>query len=62
MTLATAHPVYSCLLRERKHLLLLTKYHLITVYQLFNDQLLMVMNIHAVNCSLGLMFTAGSCG
>ncbi|BBI91374.1 endonuclease/exonuclease/phosphatase family protein [Serratia symbiotica] len=54
MTLAAAHPVYCCPLREREPLLRLAKSALITVYPLFNDQLLMVVNIHAVNFSLGV--------
>ncbi|MFI8417527.1 endonuclease/exonuclease/phosphatase family protein [Serratia sp. NPDC078593] len=54
MTLAAAHPVYCCPLREREPLLRLAKSALITVYPLYNDQLLMVVNIHAVNFSLGV--------
>lgn len=54
MTLAAAYPVYCCPLREREPLLRLAKSALITVYPLFNDQLLMVVNIHAVNFSLGV--------
>ncbi|CAI2485836.1 Uncharacterized protein conserved in bacteria [Serratia ficaria] len=54
MTLAAAHPVYCCPLREREPLLRLAKSALITVYPLFNGQLLMVVNIHAVNFSLGV--------
>jgi endonuclease/exonuclease/phosphatase (EEP) superfamily protein YafD len=54
MTLAAAHPVYCCPLREREPLLRLAKSALITVYPLHNGQLLMVVNIHAVNFSLGV--------
>jgi len=54
MTLAAAHPIYCCPLREREPLLRLAKSALITVYPLFNGQLLMVVNIHAVNFSLGV--------
>ncbi|WP_404413093.1 endonuclease/exonuclease/phosphatase family protein [Serratia aquatilis] len=54
MTLAAAHPVYCCPLREREPLLRLSKSALITVYPLYSDQLLMVVNIHAVNFSLGV--------
>jgi endonuclease/exonuclease/phosphatase (EEP) superfamily protein YafD len=54
MTLAAAHPVYCCPLREREPLLRLAKSALITVYPLLDGQLLMVVNIHAVNFSLGV--------
>ncbi|QHA86479.1 endonuclease/exonuclease/phosphatase family protein [Serratia rhizosphaerae] len=54
MTLAAAHPVYCCPLREKEPLLRLAKSALITVYPLFNNELLMVVNIHAVNFSLGV--------
>ncbi|MGL6019061.1 MAG: endonuclease/exonuclease/phosphatase family protein [Gibbsiella quercinecans] len=54
MTLAAAQPVYCCPLREREPFLRLAKSALITVYPLFNGQLLMVVNIHAVNFSLGV--------
>lgn len=54
MTLAAAHPVYCCPLREREPLLRLSKSALITVYPLYNGELLMVVNIHAVNFSLGV--------
>lgn len=54
MTLAAAYPVYCCPLREREPLLRLAKSALITVYPLFNGQQLMVVNIHAVNFSLGV--------
>lgn len=54
MTLAAAHPVYCCPLREREPLLRLAKSALITVYPLLNGQLLMIVNIHAVNFSIGV--------
>lgn len=54
MTLSAAHPVYCCPLREREPLLRLAKSALITVYPLLDGRLLMVVNIHAVNFSLGI--------
>lgn len=54
MTLAAAHPVYCCPLREREPLLRLSKSALVTVYPLLDGRLLMVVNIHAVNFSLGV--------
>lgn len=54
MTLAAAHPVYCCPLREREPLLRLSKSALITVYPLHDGRLLMVINIHAVNFSFGV--------
>ncbi|WP_114195714.1 endonuclease/exonuclease/phosphatase family protein [Edaphovirga cremea] len=54
MTLAAAHPVYCCPLREREPLLRLSKSALITVYPLLDGRLLMVVNIHAVNFSIGV--------
>lgn len=54
MTLAAAQPVYCCPLREREPLLRLSKSALITVYPLKEEQKLMVVNIHAVNFSLGI--------
>ena len=54
MTLASAHPVYCCPLREREPLLRLAKSALITAYPLPNKQMLMVVNIHAVNFSIGI--------
>lgn len=54
MTLAAAHPVYCCPLREREPILRLSKSALITVYPLPDGRLLMVINIHAVNFSLGI--------
>ncbi|CAO97687.1 endonuclease/exonuclease/phosphatase family protein [Erwinia tasmaniensis] len=54
MTLASAHAVYCCPLREREPLLRLSKSALVTAYPLPNEQVLMVVNIHAVNFSLGI--------
>ncbi|UDG80231.1 endonuclease/exonuclease/phosphatase family protein [Candidatus Steffania adelgidicola] len=54
MTLSAAHPVYCYPLREREPLLRLAKSALVTVYPICNNQLLMVVNIHAVNFSLGI--------
>lgn len=54
MTLSTAHPVYCCPLREREPILRLAKSALVTVYPLPDGQLLMVINIHAVNFSFGV--------
>lgn len=54
MTLASAQPVYCCPLREREPLLRFAKSALVTVYPLLNGERLMVVNIHAVNFSLGV--------
>ncbi|VDR29626.1 Uncharacterized protein conserved in bacteria [Raoultella terrigena] len=54
MTLASTHPVYCCPLREREPILRLAKSALVTVYPLPDMRLLMVVNIHAVNFSLGV--------
>lgn len=54
MTLASAHPVYCYPLREREPLLRLAKSALVTAYPLPDSQMLMVVNIHAVNFSLGI--------
>jgi endonuclease/exonuclease/phosphatase (EEP) superfamily protein YafD len=54
MTLSAAHPVYCCPLREREPILRLSKSALVTVYPLPDGRLLMVINIHAVNFSLGV--------
>lgn len=54
MTLSAAHPVYCCPLQEREPLLRLAKSALVTVYPIHNGQLLMIVNIHAVNFSLGI--------
>ena len=48
MTLASAHPIYCCPLREREPILRLAKSALVTVYPLPDSRLLMVVNIHAV--------------
>ncbi|AEW44403.1 hypothetical protein SCc_233 [Serratia symbiotica str. 'Cinara cedri'] len=54
MTLSVVYPVYCYPFIEREPLLRLAKSALITVYPLLNGQLLMVVNIHAVNFSLGI--------
>ncbi|WP_082800150.1 endonuclease/exonuclease/phosphatase family protein [Candidatus Doolittlea endobia] len=54
MTLSAVHPVYCCPLRKREPLLRLAKSALVTVYPIYNGQLLMVVNVHAVNFSLGI--------
>lgn len=54
MTLATAHPIYCCPLREKEPLLRLAKSALITVYPLPNGEHLMVANVHAINFSFGV--------
>lgn len=54
MTLAAAHPVYCCPLREREPILRLAKSALVTVYPLPDSRMLMVVNVHAVNFSLGV--------
>ncbi len=54
MTLASSHPVYCCPLREREPILRLSKSALVTVYPLPDGRLLMVVNIHAVNFSIGV--------
>lgn len=54
MTLASAHPIYCCPLREREPILRLAKSALVTVYPLPDSRLLMVVNIHAVNFSIGV--------
>ena len=59
MTLSAAHPVYCCPLREREPILRLAKSALVTVYPLPDTRLLMVVNIHAVNFSLGPVIMAG---
>jgi len=54
MTLASANPLYCCPLREREPLLRLAKSALVTTYPLPGGQMLMVVNIHAVNFSIGI--------
>ncbi|WP_367680628.1 endonuclease/exonuclease/phosphatase family protein [Candidatus Fukatsuia anoeciicola] len=54
MTLATAYPVYCYPLRKQEPLLRLSKSALINIYPIYNKRLLMVVNIHAVNFSLGI--------
>ena len=48
------YTIYCCPLREREPILRLPKSALVTVYPLPNARLLMVVNIHAVNFSLGV--------
>ncbi|MCW2488694.1 endonuclease/exonuclease/phosphatase family protein [Candidatus Symbiopectobacterium sp. NZEC127] len=54
MTLSAAQPLYCCPLREKEPLLRLSKSALITVYALQSTQQLMVINIHAINFSIGV--------
>jgi endonuclease/exonuclease/phosphatase (EEP) superfamily protein YafD len=54
MTLSSAHPVHCCPLREREPILRLAKSALVTVYPLPDMRNLMVVNVHAVNFSLGV--------
>jgi len=54
MTLAKSAPIFCCPLREREPLLRLAKSALITVYPMPNGQMLMAVNMHAVNFSLGI--------
>ncbi|CAJ0992736.1 endonuclease/exonuclease/phosphatase family protein [Pantoea sp. Nvir] len=54
MTLASAYPVYCYPLREREPLLRLAKSALVTAYTLPTGAMLMVVNIHAINFSLGI--------
>lgn len=54
MTLSATEPVFCYPLREREPILRLSKSALVTVYPLFDGRLLMVVNIHAINFSLGI--------
>lgn len=54
MTLSATHPVYCCPLRAREPILRLSKSALVTIYPLPDTRLLMVVNIHAVNFTLGV--------
>ncbi|ASV34182.1 EEP domain-containing protein [Candidatus Williamhamiltonella defendens] len=54
MTLSSAFPVYCYPLRTREPLLGFSKSALITVYPTYKENLLMVINIHAINFSLGI--------
>lgn len=54
MTLSSAHPIYCCPLREREPILRLAKSALVTIYPLPDSRMLMVVNVHAVNFSLGV--------
>ncbi|WP_279627400.1 endonuclease/exonuclease/phosphatase family protein [Xenorhabdus kozodoii] len=53
MTLASSSPVYCCPLREKEPILRLSKSSLITIYPLPDERQLMVINVHAINFSLG---------
>lgn len=54
MTLASSYPVYSRPFRTSEPFLRLAKSALITVYPLYDKRLLMVVNVHSVNFSLGV--------
>ncbi|MDE9459173.1 endonuclease/exonuclease/phosphatase family protein [Xenorhabdus bovienii] len=54
MTLASYSPVYCYPLREKEPILRLSKSSLITIYPLPDDRQLMVINVHAINFSLGV--------
>lgn len=54
MTLATALPTYCYPMCEKEPLIRLAKSALTTVYKLSGDRSLMVINIHAINFSLGI--------
>ncbi|WP_244175503.1 endonuclease/exonuclease/phosphatase family protein [Xenorhabdus vietnamensis] len=54
MTLASSPPVYCCPLREKEPILRLSKSSLITIYPLPDKRQLMVINVHAINFSLGI--------
>lgn len=54
MTLASSYPVYLNPLRKPEPFLRLPKSALITVYPLVDKRLLMVVNIHSINFSLGV--------
>ncbi|AYA42266.1 endonuclease/exonuclease/phosphatase family protein [Xenorhabdus nematophila] len=54
MTLASSAPIYCCPLREKEPILRLSKSSLITVYPLPDKRQLMVINVHAINFSLGV--------
>ncbi len=54
MTLATTLPIYTRSFQQKEPLLRLSKSALITLYPLYDGRLLMVINVHAVNFSLGV--------
>lgn len=54
MTLSSSPAIYCCPLREREPLLRLAKSALVTVYPMPDSRFLLVVNIHAVNFSLGI--------
>ncbi|WP_374053688.1 endonuclease/exonuclease/phosphatase family protein [Xenorhabdus taiwanensis] len=54
MTLASSSPIYCCPLREKEPIFRLSKSSLITIYPLPDKRQLMVINVHAINFSLGV--------
>ncbi len=54
MTLAASYPLYSRPFRTTEPFLRLAKSALITIYPLHDKRLLMVVNVHSVNFSLGV--------
>ncbi|WP_192459220.1 endonuclease/exonuclease/phosphatase family protein [Musicola keenii] len=54
MTLSAVQPMYCFPMREREPLIRLAKSALVTAYHLHDGRLLMVVNIHAINFSLGV--------
>ncbi|PWD83809.1 endonuclease/exonuclease/phosphatase family protein [Ignatzschineria cameli] len=54
MTLASSYPLYSRPFRTTEPFLRLAKSALVTVYPLHDKRLLMVVNVHSVNFSLGV--------
>ncbi|PHM61757.1 EEP domain-containing protein [Xenorhabdus ishibashii] len=54
MTLASSSPIYCCPLREKEPIFRLSKSSLITIYPLPDKRQLMVINVHAINFSLGI--------
>ena len=54
MTLASSYPIYSRPFRTAEPFLRLAKSALITIYPLHDKRLLMVVNVHSVNFSLGV--------
>ncbi|WP_434223317.1 endonuclease/exonuclease/phosphatase family protein [Xenorhabdus bakwenae] len=54
MTLSSSSPVYCCPLREKEPIFRLSKSSLITIYPLPDKRQLMVINVHAINFSLGV--------
>nr|WP_074022921.1 endonuclease/exonuclease/phosphatase family protein [Xenorhabdus eapokensis] len=54
MTLASSSPIYCYPLREKEPIFRLSKSSLITIYPLPDKRQLMVINVHAINFSLGV--------